>query len=224
MLNFNLNSGTACQIFARAQVQTVPAGSEVCRQGDHVTHVFLLEPGLCGLTFTSEEGRELIVDIRRPGWIIGAPSAILHRLLPVSAIAFERTRFRLLAKSAFLDSISAEAGPAAWHLIQMQSLEIHDHIDRIVSLAILNVRERVEKFFWDSAATNSGERCRVRVPLSQEELARYCVSTRQHLSRVLKDLRQDDIITRSGAWYVLDRAKLRHRRASHPTVSLDSSQ
>lgn len=200
------------QIFIdQAPAHRIAVRSEICRQGSPVTHVFLLETGLVGLTFASPAGREFIVDFRSAGWILGAATAILDKRWPVSAITFQHSQVRALPAKTFVDALKKDTGALAWHALVMHSREIHRHIRRIAALGLLSTRQRVEEYLWGLPVNGQSSSHRVRLPLSQEELAQYILTTRQTLNKVLRDLEHNGLIRRSNGWHFLDRSRLWHR-------------
>jgi CRP/FNR family transcriptional regulator len=188
----------------------LPARAEIFRQGDSATHVYLVEAGIVGLTYASPVGREFIVGLRSRGSILGGAAAILGRDSTVSAITFQRSRVRPLSAKIFLEALKNETGRIAWHTLVTHSQEIYAQVDRMVGLALLSTRERLEEFLLTLAADRLGEQS-VSVPLNQGELAEYLLATRQHLNRVLRALEEDGLLRRSNGGYLLDRSKLQRR-------------
>jgi len=126
---------------------------------------------------------------------------------------------RMLPSSLFVEKLRKETGPLAWHMLITHSHEAYRHIERMASLALLNTRQRVEEFFSKLAVDSAGMDGKVRMPLSQEELARYVQTTRQHLSKVLREIEDDGLIRRTGGCYVVDRSRLWHQAGSEPSAS-----
>jgi CRP-like cAMP-binding protein len=203
--------GDRAELFAsHAPAYRIPARAEVCRQGDSPTHVYLLEVGIIGLTYTSPNGREFIVGLRSPGWILGAAAAILGRPWTVSATTLQVSQLRALPTKTFLEILNKEADSLARQILVMHSREIYAQIDRMVALALLSTRQRLEEFFWDFASKEAGQQS-VRLPLNRGELAQYILTTRQHLNRVLHALEDDGAVQRSNGRFLLDRSRLWHR-------------
>ena len=197
----------------------IAARSEVCCQGRPATHVFLLEAGVVALTFTGQDGREFIVDFCGPGTILGAAAAMLEKCWPVSVVTCQRCRVRMLPSTLFVEKLRKETGALAWHMLITHSHEAYRHIERMASLALLNTRQRVEEFFWKLAVDSPGPDGKVRMPLSQEELARYVQTTRQHLNKVLREIEDDGLIRRASGCYFVDRSRLWHQSGSEATAS-----
>src|SRR6266700_1752938 len=59
-------------------------------QGRLTDTVFLLVSGLVKLTHVDSSGKEIIVGIRRSGWLLGVAAAILHQPQPAGAATFTR--------------------------------------------------------------------------------------------------------------------------------------
>jgi CRP/FNR family transcriptional regulator len=196
----------------------IAARSEVCCQGRPATHVFLLEAGVVALTFTGQDGREFIVDFCGPGTILGVEAAVLEKCWPVSVVTCQRCRVRMLPNSHFVEKIKKDTGPLGWHMLITHSHQAYRHIERMASLALLNTRQRVEEFFSKLAVDSTGMDGKVRMPLSQEELARYVQTTRQHLNKVLREIEDDGLIRRANGCYFVDRARLWHQAGPDSTA------
>jgi len=94
------------------------------------------------------------------------------------------------------------------------SREIHDQIARLIELASLPARLRVEQLLRQlvTAPGSSApkQEVRVTVPLKQWELAQLLAVTPAYLSRLLDRLEQDGTLTRRKGWIVVPDATRLH--------------
>ncbi len=59
--------------------QLYPPTVELFRQGSPSQYVYCIESGLVKLVNLTQQGQELIVGLRSPGWILGSVPVIAHK-------------------------------------------------------------------------------------------------------------------------------------------------
>jgi CRP-like cAMP-binding protein len=149
--------------------------------------------------------------------LVGAAAATLRRRHPVSASTVTACVLRALRIETFF---SAEANPsvAAW-LRRMAAREVYDQIVAIAQLATVDARGRLEHLLMqlltkerDSTETD-GE---VDVLLTRNELAQLIGTTREHVSRLLKEMHDEGVVTRTNSRLKVLRSSALGRRSRLP--------
>jgi CRP-like cAMP-binding protein len=135
--------------------------------------VFLLEAGLVALTRAEENGRELIVGLRSPGWVLGAASAILEEPYPASVVTLRPSRVHVLPAALFVRAIRSKAGRLAWSLLEQHSRDLHDQIRRLSVVTLVPRVERLQDYFWSASNADGAGKRPVRLPFYHLDLARY---------------------------------------------------
>src|SRR5689334_14708246 len=82
--------------------QTYPATIELFRQSSWPQEVFLINSGLIKLIHQENDGREMIIGLRLPGWLVGSFSAIIQKPYPVTAITLTSCSLQRIPSSVFL--------------------------------------------------------------------------------------------------------------------------
>ena len=174
-----------------------PVGTVLMEQGGDPGDVFYVEEGLAKIVRTGPHGREQILGLRGPGWFLGAALVLAFRAHPASAVAVTPCRLRRLTSEAFLD-LMAKHEALSWHVHQMHSREVLSQFQQMADLGTATSRQRLERLLrrltGAAPATGHGGGVRLSLPLKRWELASLLAVTPEHLSRLLRRLRDDGII------------------------------
>jgi len=192
--------------FSLAPSQGYPAAIELFQQGSPAQEVYFVDRGLVKLIHLEQDGRELIVDLRSPGWLLGAASVIAQKPHAVTAVTLTKCHLRHLPAQLFLSLLKADA-QLSWQLHQMHSREVCDQVTRVVQLGCLSARHRLENLLWQliSALELSGlqREVRLQLPLKHQEIAELIVVTPAYLSRLFSQLEAENILQRKKGWLVI---------------------
>jgi CRP/FNR family transcriptional regulator len=204
--------GTAVSVPPRVLVEfdssphIYPPMIELFRQGDPANDVFLIERGLVKLTRLESNGREVIVDLRFPGWLLGAASVILKQPHAVSAITLTSSYLHRIPASAFQQLVNTN-GLVSLYIHQMHSRDVHDKVRHVAQLGCLTARERLFHLLHrltpeptDGESTNE---VRIQLPLKYWELAQLIAITPEHLSRLVKRLQDKGVLRQEKNWLIL---------------------
>lgn len=197
-----------------APVQETPPGEELFRQGSTPREVYLVEKGLVKLTHTDEEGQEMIVGLRFPGSMLGAASAIVQRPHPMSVITLMACLLRRIPLNRFLDLARTDSR-LSWYLHRVHSREVYEQPGQLAEMRCLTARQRLEQLVWQmmsaAAPANGNKQIRLNLPLRYWEIAQLIGVTPEHLSRQLKQLRDEGILERDNATLIIhDPQRLYH--------------
>ena len=189
-----------------------PVGTVLMRQGGDPGDVFYVEEGLAKLVRTGPDGRDQILGLRGAGWFLGAAFVLAFRAHPASAVALTPCRLRRLSRQAFLD-LMAKHEALSWHVHQMHSREVLSQFQQMAELGTATSRQRLERFlrrFTEAGIpSRNGGGVRLSLPLKRWELASLIAVTPEHLSRLLRRLRDDGVIrVNAGAIVVPDVRRL----------------
>src|SRR5215212_3901656 len=124
-----------------------PAGVELFKQGAVSDYVYFIDHGLIKLTSLCESGRELIVCLRSPGWLLGVTSLILQKPNPFQATTLTYCQLRRFPAEVFFDTLTNNVGVACF-IEQALSREAYEQITPTVELGCCSARHRLERFLW----------------------------------------------------------------------------
>lgn len=177
--------------------QFYPSNVELFRQGAAPNDIFLIESGLIKLSRVEKNGREVIVDLRFPKWLVGAASVILKQPYAVSAITVNDCYLRRISAPLF-DYLIESDRLVSIYVHQMHSSEVLDKIISITQLGCLTARERLiqllRRLVFVSAENETPREYKIQLPLKYWELAQLIAITPEHLSRLLKQMEQMGIV------------------------------
>lgn len=183
-----------------------PAGTIALRPGGpSVTHI--VETGLARAFWSIADGRQTTFAIIRPGEVTGAiasmglaPWNFVQLITESTLTTLDADVFRTLAET------EVEVSSAiARHL----ALRIRDAYRLIAVRTLGNIRERMAYDLLDRAAQSQLVVGRLEVMATQADLADSIGSSREVMSRALRDLRSEGILeTAPGVIRVLDPARL----------------
>ena len=186
--------------------QLYPVGTVLIRQGCEPSDIFFIEEGLAKLVRIDGNGREQILGLRGPGWILGAAFVLVGRSHPASVVAVTACTLRRLSREAFLEMMARQTD-LSWHVHRMHSREVLSQFHHMADLGVKTARQRLERVLRRLVAVtnpdNNGKEVRLLSPLKRWELASLIAVTPEHLSRLLKQLRNDGVIRVQKGWIVI---------------------
>jgi CRP-like cAMP-binding protein len=186
--------------------QTYPPAYSFFEQGSPVEAIGVIEEGLVKLLRWEHRGEAVTVGIRFSGGALGVAAAVLRAPHPVTAETLTRCRMLLIPVDHFLQLLMTN-GQVSSDLHHIHAQELFDCFAQIGGLGALSTRDRLLRLIGEVVAAEhqsaSTGPLRVALPLRYAELARAIVTTRQHLSRVLKHLEDDNLIRRDKGWLVI---------------------
>ena len=198
--------GLASWLSLLPAAQLYPVGTVLVRQGCEPGDIFFIEDGLAKLVRIDGNGREQILGLRGPGWILGAAFVLVGRAHPASVVAVTACALRRLSREAFLE-LMAEQPALSWHVHLMHSREVLSQFHHMADLGVKTARQRLERVLRRLVkVTNQngdGKDVRLLSPLKRWELASLIAVTPEHLSRLLKQLRDDGVIRVHKGWIVI---------------------
>lgn len=202
-------------VFSRlASATEYPEGVELFQQGSQVKEVYLAEKGLIKLKRLDEEGHELIIGLRATGSILGAAAIIIGKPHPFSAVTLTRCRLLCIPVATLL-ALAKGGNEFSWYLHQLHSQEVYDQASQLIGLKYLSARSRLEHLIWqlcESMELNERtEPLRLQAPLKYREIAQLLGITSEHLSRVFKQMEEEELVVREDkSWIIAHPRKLYH--------------
>jgi CRP/FNR family transcriptional regulator, cyclic AMP receptor protein len=194
-----------------AAIEHVPAGSMTHWEGDTVPVIELVVSGVVRVFVTAPDGRTLTVRYCRPGALMGAFSLFVTRyVLPASTQALIDAEL-LRMSPAVVRNVAARDGRVAMALLADVSERVQDFVAEISGSAFSTVRQRVARHLLDLGSQRMSERGELVVLVSQRELAEAVGTVREVVVRVLRELRQEEVVrTERDRIVIIDPSRLIH--------------
>jgi CRP-like cAMP-binding protein len=174
-------------------------GRVLFTQGSRATSLFWIESGLVKVLHRHVDGEDVVVWIRGKGFLLGTPAAVLKKPHDVTAITITDCTVIEWDSGSFIDRVRLDSSVLS-ALLTLHSLLLYEQVERLVILARLPARRRLELLLRDLAALSGvvlpGGAVRLSVPLAQHELAGAANVTPETLSRLMAALERDGLIVR----------------------------
>jgi CRP-like cAMP-binding protein len=172
-------------------------GEAIFLQGDISDRLFILEQGFVKICRSAPTGQEVVLGVRGAGDVVGELSTIDGQPRSANAVALGAVEARVLGAREFNDALDADPATAR-ELLRLLAARLRDADYKRVEFATLPTIARVAGRLLELCerfGEQTGEGVRVEVPLSQEELAGWCGSSREATVKALKSLRDLELVT-----------------------------
>jgi CRP/FNR family transcriptional regulator len=203
----------AFEAFEAVKITTsYPKGANLFIEGQPSSGVALICQGRVKLSTNSRSGKALILRIAEPGELLGLSAALSDDLHEATAEAIEPCQINFVRRSDFVRLIktSPEAG---LNVIKQLNKKYRTAYGQIRSLGLSAcVAEKLASLLldWaDSAPPANGDGIRLKIPFSHEEIAEMIGTTRETVTRMLKEFKTRKWITlKRSELHILDRTTL----------------
>lgn len=190
---------------------TYPKGATLFTEGEEANGVYMLCKGRVKLSAYSSDGKALILRIADAGEILGLSAVVSESTYGVTAEVLENCQINFVRKDDFLRFLR-DKGDAGFNALRQLSSNYHAAYTQVCSLGLSNsVGDKLAKLFlgWCESAHSANGRIHLKVTFSHEEIAEMIGTSRETVTRLLKDFRQRDLISLKGSdLYINDRRKL----------------
>jgi CRP-like cAMP-binding protein len=191
------------------QAEPYPPGVELTSQASPPAYVYFIQQGIVKLTHAAPEGRQMLVDLRFSGELVGVEAAVLGQPCFGTSTTLTRSLLARRSVSEFQRGLARNSKFAAV-VNRILSQEMHALYRRLASIGLCGARQRLEEFLAACSDSQTGgvhsPPARVRLPLRQWELAEYLSVSPSYVSRLWRELVEEGVVQRQKGWiYLLDR-------------------
>jgi len=196
-----------------AQVEVHSAGAILFREGQVARGVFILCNGRAKISTVSKRGNVIILNIAQPGEVLGIEATVGNRTYQVTAELLDSCQVKFIPQKEFMQFLTGYAQVAFKAVLQLAANcdAAHDRV-RLVASSISGEHKLSQLLeIWAEQATNSnGSGSVFPVPFTHEEIAQMIGSTRETVTRVLSELKRNQVIeVRPRKFIVRDMERLR---------------
>jgi CRP/FNR family transcriptional regulator len=193
------------------QTSVYPGGVVLFMEGEEPRGVYCVGSGRVKLSTSDASGRTAIVHIATAGDLFGVRAALAGQPHDLTAETLERTELCFFRKDDFLGFLSRH-GAVSLRLAQHLSDKLYEAYREVREVALKQSSERLAQLLLRLCQTQgepAPEGIRLKLNLSQEELAELIGASRRTLTRALHKLRQRGVIEcRRRSIIVRDRLEL----------------
>lgn len=196
-----------------------PKGSTLFMQGQPSNGVFILCQGRVKLSTCSRDGKVIILHIAEPGEIIGLSSTVTDSVHIATAEVLEPCQVNFIKNSDFLEFLQSNA-EACLSAVKQLSVNYQTAYLQICSLGLSNsVSDKLAMLFlgWCGAGCSEHESVHLKVSYTHEEIAQMIGTSRETVTRLLKEFKDRHLISLKGSDLVIhDKKKLEDSIGSRP--------
>jgi len=185
-------------LLAPSMIRKFKPGEMVIGEEDSIRSFYIVISGQLKLYRSSIEGKEQTLQLLGPGDPFGLCTAFATESFPASAMAIEDSAV-LLIPGTVMESAARQEPTLLFNIIQILSQRLKNSMELIESLALKEIPERLASFLRHESAKNKTDKnAVVKLTISQRELAKILGATPEALSRALRKMANDVILSTSG--------------------------
>lgn len=182
-------------------LHTYPKDRLIFMEKDIGNSLFIIKSGSVKVTRISEDGREVILAILGVGDFLGEMSLLDGMTRSANVTTLEETDMFMLKREDFL-SLIERYPQISISLLKELAKRIRKSDSQIKSLSLLDATGRVASTIIQLAEAQSGSKTgQVQIPQcpSQQDLANMSGTSRETISRTLKQFEEKGLITKKGS-------------------------
>lgn len=167
--------------------------------------LFLSLSGFFKAVTTGAEGREMILSVMGPGEVLGELSVLDGQPRSASVVTIEPGELASIERPALLGLMNSSPGLAVG-LIEVLARRVRILTKRFEILSSQDVPERLAQALLNLAEKHgeaSGERVRIPVRLSQQDLANMVGATRESVNKQLRKWTKDGVLLRETGCVII---------------------
>jgi CRP/FNR family transcriptional regulator len=172
-----------------------PQGQCIIQEGENNSGVFFIQSGVVKLQITGEKGRPLILRLCGTGDHFGHHTTDEHPRSPYSVVAVEDTNLCFVTQADYA-RLNGRYPDFQKEIIRSYINELQFVQDRLLQLAYKSVRQKVADTLLKIADVYHycENEAGIHVHLDRQEMADMAGTTKEQVSKVLLDLKQEGVI------------------------------
>ncbi len=174
-------------------------GEILFHRGEHAEGFYVLIYGQVKLSFVSARGNEKVVDVRGPGETFGEAVMFMEHPAVVTAHVLNDCLLLMVPRSAVFEELERDPRFARRMLAGL-SKRLHYLMGELESASMRFGSQRLVSYLLNDCESSLGGDAvlQVRLPTSKGEVASRLNLTRQHFSRILRELTAEGLIEVRG--------------------------
>ena len=188
-----------------------PEGSILFLENERARGIFLVCSGKVKLSVSSRGGKTLILQIAKPGEVLGLSASMSGVPYEVTAETLHPSEIVFIRGEDFLRFI--RRFPEAYEaVIRQLNLQYGRACEQLRTIGLsTTAHEKLARLFlhWSSGEQQTTEASQIKVPLTHEQIAACLGSTRETVTRTLSDFKNKHLVTLRGTTVMIpDRSAL----------------
>jgi CRP/FNR family cyclic AMP-dependent transcriptional regulator len=193
-------------LLRRAVTRQYPRNTILMTEGDYSDSLYCILSGRVKVFLNDDEGKEVILNVQGPGEYFGELALLDSGPRSASVMALEKCRLSVISKTDFEDFLANHEGAQKKIMLGMIK-RLRALTENVRTLALLDVYGRVARVLLQLARPVGGVLV-INEDLRQQDIANRVGSSREMVSRVLKDLRTGGYIEIDENRHIVIKEKL----------------
>lgn len=182
-----LNEADAKQMLDSAKIRSFSKNTIIFSEGDEGSNLYLVLSGRVKVFLSDDEGKHLDINFHGPGEYFGELALLGCNQRTASVITMESVKLAAISKKIFQEFLKAHP-EKAYVIIQGLCKQLAALTDNIKSLALMDIYGRVARLLIRSSEeSDNGEKV-IKERLTHQQIADQVGSSREMVSRIMKDL------------------------------------
>jgi CRP/FNR family cyclic AMP-dependent transcriptional regulator len=190
----------------RAVTRQYPRNTIFMTEGDYSDSLYCILSGRVKVFLNDDEGKEVILNVQGPGEYFGELALLDSGPRSASVMALETCRLSVISKAVFEDFLANHESAQKKIMLGMVK-RLRALTENVRTLALLDVYGRVARVLLQLARP-VGDMLVINEDLRQQDIANRVGSSREMVSRVLKDLRTGGYIEIDENRHIVIKEKL----------------
>ena len=195
-------SDPCLQIFESLKITNgYPKGSTLFMEGQPSNGVYMLCQGRIKLSACSREGKVIILRVAEAGEVLGLNETVSDSAYEATAEVLENCQVNFVRKDDFLRFLKQNA-EACFSAVKHLSYKYHTAYVQVRSLGLSHsASDKLAKLLLEWCRTNRNGNISVhlKIPYTHEEIAEMIGTSRETVTRLLKDFKDRNLITLKGS-------------------------
>ena len=189
---------------------TIKKGEPIFEEGEVTNGIYCIKDGVCKLSKLSDNGKDQIVKLVKPGELLGQRSMISDEPANLSAVALEDMEVCFIPRSEVMQFFT-QNNQFSMNVMRTICDDLKGADDHMVNMAQKTVRQRLgETLIYLEETFGKNEDGSLHIQLSREELAGMIGTATESCIRLLSELNKSEYIELIGKKIkLLDKSKLK---------------
>ena len=173
---------------------TIKKGEPIFEEGDVTNGIYCIKDGVCKLSKLSDNGKDQIVKLVKPGELLGQRSMISDEPANLSAVALEDMEVCFIPRSEVMQFFT-QNNQFSMNVMKTICEDLKGADDHMVNMAQKTVRQRLaETLIYLEDTFGKNDDGTLRIQLSREELAGMIGTATESCIRLLSELNKSTYI------------------------------
>ena len=189
---------------------TIKKGEPIFEEGEVTNGIYCIKDGVCKLSKLSDNGKDQIVKLVKPGELLGQRSMISDEPANLSAVALEDMEVCFIPRSEVMQFFT-QNNQFSMNVMRTICDDLKGADDHMVNMSQKTVRQRLaETLIYLEDTFGKNEDGTLHIQLSREELAGMIGTATESCIRLLSELNKSEYIELIGKKIkLLDKNKLK---------------